>query len=151
MKKSAIDKPISITCVTIIVAFVILSILKPDATLAAVNVIFDYATAIFGVPILWFVFIGLFVCLYLATSLDSASFAIAVAGSKSLDEKGNPNLVFRLLMCVVLVLIPMAFLFTGAPFSSIKTLCIVLSIPFLFVIVGMLVGLFKWLKDDSAK
>ena len=66
MKKSVIDKPISITCVALIVAFVALVIVKPDATLNAVNVIFDYATAIFGVPILWFVFIGLFVCLYLA-------------------------------------------------------------------------------------
>ena len=66
MKKSVIDKPISITCVALIVAFVALVIVKPDATINAVNVIFDYATAIFGVPILWFVFIGLFVCLYLA-------------------------------------------------------------------------------------
>ena len=88
---------------------------------------------------------------FLATSLDSASFAIAVAGSKSLDSNGNPNTAFRLIMCVVLVLIPMAFLFTGAPFSAIKTLCIVLSIPFLFVILGMLVGLFKWLKADQGK
>ena len=61
MKKSVIDKPISITCVALIVAFVALVIVKPDATINAVNVIFDYATAIFGVPILWFVFIGLFV------------------------------------------------------------------------------------------
>ena len=88
---------------------------------------------------------------FLATSLDSASFAIAVAGSKSLDSNGNPNTAFCLIMCVVLVLIPMAFLFTGAPFSAIKTLCIVLSIPFLFVILGMLVGLFKWLKADQGK
>jgi len=88
---------------------------------------------------------------FLATSLDSASFAIAVAGSKSLDHNGNPSTTFRLLMCLVLVLIPMALLFTGAPFSAIKTLCIVLSVPFLFVIMGMLVGLFKWLKQDNTE
>ena len=72
MKKSVIDKPISITCVALIVAFVALVIVKPDATINAVNVIFDYATAIFGVPILWFVFIGLFVCLYLASTARSS-------------------------------------------------------------------------------
>ena len=88
---------------------------------------------------------------FLATSLDSASFAIAIAGSKSLDSNGNPNTAFRLMMCLVLVLIPMALLFTGAPFSAIKTICIVLSIPFLFVILGMLIGLFKWLKADSTE
>ena len=42
-------------------------------------------------------------------------------------------------------------LFTGAPFSAVKTICIVLSIPFLFVILGMLIGLFRWLKSDSAE
>ena len=52
-------------------------------------------------------------------------------------------------MCVVLVLIPMAFLFTGAEFKAIKTICIVLSIPFMFIIIGMLAGLFKWLKEDK--
>ena len=88
---------------------------------------------------------------FLATSLDSASFAIAIAGSKSLDDNGNPNTAFRMMMCLVLVLIPMALLFTGAPFSAVKTICIVLSIPFLFVILGMLIGLFRWLKADSAE
>lgn len=86
---------------------------------------------------------------FLATSLDSASFAISVAGSKTLDQDGNPNTAFRMLMCLVLVLIPMALLYTGAPFSAVKTLCIVLSIPFVFVILGMLVGLFRWLKEDE--
>ncbi len=85
---------------------------------------------------------------FLATSLDSASFAISAAGSKRLDQNGNPSTAFRMLMCLVLVLIPMALLFTGAPFSAIKTICIVLSIPFLFIIIGMLIGLFKWLKRD---
>ena len=88
---------------------------------------------------------------FLATSLDSASFAIAIAGSKSLDDNGNPNTAFRMMMCLVLVLIPMALLFTGAPFSAVKTICIVLSIPFLFVILGMLIGLFRWLKSDSVE
>lgn len=86
---------------------------------------------------------------FLATSLDSASFAIAAAGSRTLDKDGNPNTAFRLAMCVVLVLIPMAFLFTGAEFKAIKTICIVLSIPFMFIIIGMLAGLFKWLKEDK--
>ena len=35
--------------------------------------------------------------------------------------------------------------------SAVKTICIVLSIPFLFVILGMLIGLFRWLKSDSVE
>ena len=40
-------------------------------------------------------------------------------------------------------------MFTGAPFSALKTICIVLSVPFMFVIIGMLIGLFRWFKEDG--
>ncbi|MEA4922921.1 MAG: BCCT family transporter [Eubacteriaceae bacterium] len=86
---------------------------------------------------------------FLATSLDSASFTLASSATRQLDEKGNPNPKFRLVWCVVLALVPLVIMFTGAPFSALKTICIVLSIPFLFVIIGMLIGLFKWFKEDG--
>jgi len=86
---------------------------------------------------------------FLATSLDSASFTLAVSATSKLDENGNPNPKFRLVWCAVLALVPLVIMFTGAPFSALKTICIVLSVPFLFVIVGMLVELFKWFKEDG--
>ena len=86
---------------------------------------------------------------FLATSLDSASFTLAASATKKLDKNGNPNSKFRLVWCVVLALVPLSIMFAGAPFDTIKTICIVLSVPFLFVIIGMLVGLFKWFKEDN--
>lgn len=86
---------------------------------------------------------------FLATSMDSASFTLAVSATKQLDEKGNPNSKFRLVWCVVLALVPLSIMFAGAPFTAIKTICIVLSVPFLFIIIGMLIGLFKWFKEDG--
>ncbi len=86
---------------------------------------------------------------FLATSLDSASFTLASAATSKLDENGNPNPKFRLVWCVVLALVPLVIMFTGAPFSALKTICIVLSIPFMFIIIGMLLGLFKWFKEDG--
>jgi BCCT family betaine/carnitine transporter len=86
---------------------------------------------------------------FLATSLDSASFTLAVAASKQLDEKGNPNPKFRLLWCLVLALVPLSIMFANGPFSAIKTVCICLSVPFLVIIIGMLIGLFKWFKEDN--
>ncbi|MDR0885050.1 MAG: BCCT family transporter [Clostridiales Family XIII bacterium] len=65
-EKHTIDWPITIICVAIVFVFVIFMAAKPDATLAAVNKLFDVTTAIVGVPILWFVFLGLFFCGYLA-------------------------------------------------------------------------------------
>lgn len=86
---------------------------------------------------------------FLATSMDSASFTLAASATKKLDEKGNPNSKFRLLWCVVLALVPLSIMFAGAPFDAIKTICIVLSVPFLIIIIGMLIGLFRWFKEDN--
>ena len=86
---------------------------------------------------------------FLATSMDSASFTLAASATKKLDGKGNPNGKFRLVWCVVLALVPLSIMFAGAPFTAIKTICIVLSVPFLFIIIGMLVGLFRWFKEDN--
>lgn len=86
---------------------------------------------------------------FLATSLDSASFTLAASATKQLDENGNPNAKFRLMWCVALALVPMSIMFANAPFTAIKTICIVLSVPFLFVIIGMLIGLFRWFKEDN--
>jgi BCCT family betaine/carnitine transporter len=86
---------------------------------------------------------------FLATSLDSASFTLAASSTKQLDSKGNPNPAFRLVWCVVLALVPLSIMFAQAPFTAIKTVCIVLSVPFLFIIIGMLYGLFRWFKEDG--
>lgn len=86
---------------------------------------------------------------FLATSLDSASFTLAASSTKQLDSRGNPNSGFRLLWCVVLTLVPLSIMFAQAPFTAIKTVCIVLSVPFFFIIIGMLVGLFRWFREDG--
>lgn len=85
----------------------------------------------------------------LTTSLDSASFTLAASATKKLDGDGNPNPKLRVLWCMVLTLVPLSIMFAGAPFTAIKTVCIVLSVPFLFIIIGMLIGLFKWFKEDG--
>lgn len=86
---------------------------------------------------------------FLATSLDSASFTLSAVASRQLDENGNPDSKFRLFWCVILALVPLTIMFTNAPFSALKTLCICLSVPFLVIIIFMLVGLFRWFKEDN--
>jgi len=85
---------------------------------------------------------------FLGASLDSAAFSLSAVATAKLDDKGNTNPVFRLFWCVVLTLVPLTIMFTGAPFSALKTLCIFLSVPFLFVIIYMNIGLFRWLRED---
>jgi BCCT family betaine/carnitine transporter len=67
-RKAIADRPITVICLVLVFAFVGFMSLKPDETLVVVQKAFDVATAIMGIPILWFVFIGLFVSLYIALS-----------------------------------------------------------------------------------
>ena len=85
---------------------------------------------------------------FLATSLDSAAFSLSAVASKQLDENKNTNPFFRLFWCLVLAAVPLSIMFSNAPFSALKTLCIFLSVPYLFIILGMNIGLFRWFKED---
>jgi BCCT family betaine/carnitine transporter len=86
---------------------------------------------------------------FLSTSLDSAAFSLSATATKELDSSGNTSRVFRLFWCIVLALVPLSIMFAGAPFDALKTLCILLSVPFLLVIIYMNIGLMRWLKQDE--
>ena len=86
--------------------------------------------------------------LFLATSLDSASFSLAAVVTTNLKEGESPNPVFRLFWCVLLALIPLALMFAGAPLSAIQTVCLAAAIPFAVVIIVFIVKSMKWFKEE---
>ena len=55
----------------------------------------------------------------------------------------------RIFWCVLLAVIPMCIILSGAGFTPIKYLAIIISVPFLVIMVGVEIGLFKWLKHDT--
>lgn len=82
---------------------------------------------------------------FVAPSMDSASLALAETVTKS----GTPKMAMRIFWCVLLAVIPMCIILSGAGFTPIKYLAIIISVPFLIIVIGMEVGLFKWLKHDA--
>ena len=86
----------------------------------------------------------LIVC-FVAPSMDSASLALAETVTKS----GTPKMAVRIFWCVLLAVIPMCIILSGAGFTPIKYLAIIISVPFLVIMVGVEIGLFKWLKHDT--
>ena len=86
---------------------------------------------------------------FLATSLDSAAFSLSATTTRKPDASGNTSPLLRLLWCIVLAAIPLTIMFTGAPFRTLQTLCIFVSIPFVVIIIFMIIGLFKWFKQDT--
>lgn len=88
---------------------------------------------------------------FICTTLDSASLALAATTAKSLDEKNNPSPIIRLFWCAMLTLIPLALLFSGASFDAMKQVAILVSTPLGLVLLLMVFGLLRWMKEDRKK
>jgi len=82
---------------------------------------------------------------FVASSLDSASLALSQTTQKT---DGNVNPMLRIFWCVMLVLIPLVMMFIGAPFGILKTLCIIISMPFMVIVAYMTVRVIQWLGED---
>lgn len=86
--------------------------------------------------------------LFLATTLDSASFTLAATSTNQLDENANPPTILRLFWCVILAAVPLTMMFINAPLNTVQTLAIVTSLPLMLVVFVMLYGFCKWLNED---
>ncbi len=82
---------------------------------------------------------------FVAPSMDSASLALAETVTKS----GTPKMALRVFWCILLAIIPMAIILTGSGFDAIKQVAILISAPFMVILIGVEIGLFKWLKADD--
>lgn len=82
---------------------------------------------------------------FVAPSMDSASLALA----QTVTRKGKPKMIVRLFWCIMLAVIPMCVILTDTSFDAIKQLSIIISIPFIFVLIIVEIGLFKWLKKEN--
>lgn len=103
-----------------------------------------------GVKVLPFTML-LIIVGFVASCLDSASFSLAQTTTMKLDKQGNVSRALRLFWCAVLTLVPLSIMFAKADFSALKSLAILVSIPFMFVVIFMEVMLFRWLRAGSGK
>jgi len=91
--------------------------------------------------------------IFLATTFDSASYALASSASKSLGDQQPPARWHRLFWAFMLALLPMALLAgdSGAGrLRSMQTASLIASVPLLAIFVIMAVSLVKALRKDSA-
>ncbi len=82
---------------------------------------------------------------FVAPSMDSASLALA----ETVTKRGTPKMALRLFFCILLAVIPMSIILVGAEFTAIKQIAIILSAPFIVILIGAQIGLLKWLKHDD--
>lgn len=88
---------------------------------------------------------------FVASSLDSASLSLAQTTQRIMNKDGNVNPMLRVFWCIMLTLVPLSIMFIGANFSTLKTLSIIISMPFMVIVAFMGVRLFMWLAEDEKK
>ncbi|MEG0156598.1 MAG: BCCT family transporter, partial [Anaerovoracaceae bacterium] len=86
---------------------------------------------------------------FVASSLDTASLSLAQTTTKTLEKGGDVSRWLRVFWCIVLTLVPLSIIFAKADFSALKMLSCIISVPFMFIIIYMEFGLFKWFKEDK--
>lgn len=82
---------------------------------------------------------------FVAPSLDSASIAL----SETVISDGEPPKILRVFWCIMLTVIPICIILADAEFTAIKQMAILVSIPFLIIMIFVSIGLFGWLKNHE--
>ncbi|ADO49060.1 BCCT family transporter [[Enterobacter] lignolyticus] len=88
--------------------------------------------------------------IFLASHMDAVAYTMAATSTRNLAEGEDPERSLRLFWCVVITLIPLSILFTGASLGTMKTTVILTALPFLVILLVKTFGFMRWLKQDYA-
>lgn len=86
--------------------------------------------------------------LFLATTLDGAAFTMASTSTPGLKNNEEPNPFLRLFWCIMLSLVPLTMIFIKADLNTIKTCAFITAVPIIFVMIVMLYGWLRWMRQD---
>lgn len=88
---------------------------------------------------------------FVASSFDSASLSLSQTTQKITDKNGDVSKSLRVFWCLMLTLLPLSIMFSGAPFATLKTMAIIISLPFMLVVAFMGARTLMWLREDDRK
>lgn len=100
-----------------------------------------------GGPIFMIVFC-IITLLFLATTLDGAAFTMATTSTPGLKNDEEPNPMLRLFWCIMLSLVPLTMILIKADLNTIKTCAIITAVPIIFIMLLIVIGWLKWMKQD---
>lgn len=86
--------------------------------------------------------------MFLATTLDSASWTLAAATTKNLGENNEPARAFRLFWSLVLALVPLAFIFAQADLSALQTLAVLTAVPIAVITILSMISAIQYVQED---
>lgn len=112
---------------------------KADQAIAAIM----SALAWQPLPLVAFIVVSF---IFVATTYDSASYAIAASATRQLQAGQNPARWHRVFWAFALAVLPIALMFLGG-LEAIKSSVLVVSLPLLVIGVAMIVSLFRTLRE----
>lgn len=96
-------------------------------------------------PCATLVLILVLVCMiaFYATSFDSIAYTAACYSYKHLDEGEQPNKLVELLWCILLIVLPIALVFSDSSMSNIQSVSIISAFPIGIIMIIMIWSFFK--------
>lgn len=85
--------------------------------------------------------------IFIATTYDSASYALAAAACKNISSGESPTRMQRLFWAVITGLSPACLLFLDGGLKSIMSIVLIASLPILFVCIGMIWAILRELDE----
>lgn len=103
-----------------------------------------------GAPI---ILILIFVCMiaFYATSFDSIAYTAACYSYKELGENEHPNVLVSLLWCILLIVLPIALVFSESSMGNIQSISIISAFPIGIIMIIMIWSFFKDAKKYISK
>lgn len=96
-------------------------------------------------------FVVLFVIvsiLFLASTLDSASYTLSFTSSRGLTYKEDPSRPHRLFWCLMIVAVPVTLVLINASLSTVQTIGVIMAVPLMVILLIMVVGFVRSLRQD---
>ena len=85
--------------------------------------------------------------LFYATSFDSIAYTAACYSYKKLGENEKPNTMITLLWCVLLIVLPIALVFSESSMNNIQSISIISAFPIGIIMIIMIWSFFKDAKS----
>ncbi len=86
--------------------------------------------------------------MFLATTLDSASWTLAASVTKNLGENDEPKRSLRMGWSVLLAVVPLAFIFAKADLGALQTLAILTAVPIGVLAALSMLSAIKYVRED---
>ena len=108
---------------------------------------FIAALKLFPLPLIAYIALSF---IFIATTYDSASYAIAASATKGLTQGRNPQRWHRVFWAFAIAVLPVSLIFVGG-LPAAKSATLVVSLPLLVIGVAMAVSLFRLLREDRGQ